>query len=89
MKNWYYIEDCTSRRSEIYAEIITAENATEAFCTAAGIWSRLTDHDRNERDEAYIGYAETDDDGCVDYNTMTDIYYIKRSGNTVYYILDE
>lgn len=88
MKNWYYIEDCTSRRSEVYDEIIPAENATEAFCKAAGIWNRLTEHDRNERDEAYIGYADTDDDGCMDYDTMTDIYYIKRDGKTVYYLFD-
>ena len=86
MKRWYYIEDCTSSRSEIYSEILTAETATAAFIEAAGKWARLTRSDWMKRDEAYIGYADTDENGCMDYDSMTDIYYIKRDGKTVYYM---
>lgn len=89
MKHWYFIEDCTSSRSEVYDEILTAGTVTEAFIEAAGKWDALTEADRNRRDDAYIGYADTDEDGCVDYDTMTGIYYLRREKETVYYLLDD
>lgn len=89
MKRWYFIEDCTSSRSEVCDEILPADTATEAFVEASRKWNALTESDRTKRDEAYIGYADTDENGCVDYDTMTDIYWFKRNGSTVYYILDD
>lgn len=89
MKHWYYIEDCTSSKSEIYDESLTAETATEAFITATGKWASLTKSDRAKRDEAYIGFADTDEDGCLDYNTMTEVFYLKRNRSTVYYLLKD
>lgn len=89
MKHWYFIEDCTSSKSEVYDEILSAETATEAFIEAAGKWDHLAEADRKRRDDAYIGCADTDEDGCVDYDTMTDIYYFRRNKATVYYLLDD
>ena len=89
MKHWYYIEDCTSTRSAVYDEILPAVDATEAFIAAVNRFTGLTRHDQEQRDEAYVGYADTDEDGCVDYNTMTDIWYIRRAGKPVYYLLND
>ena len=89
MKHWYFIEDCTFSKSEVYDELLNANNATEAFIEAAGKWDKLTEADRNRRDEAYIGFADTDENGCMDYDTMTDIYYFRRDNSTVYYLLDD
>lgn len=88
MKNWYYIEDCTSRRSAVFTQQLRAETATEAFIEAVDTWKGLTRNDRNDRDDAYIGYADMDENGCVDYDTMTNIYYIRRDRRPVYYLLD-
>ena len=33
--------------------------------------------DQRARDDFYIGFADVDDDGCVDYDTMTSITSIK------------
>lgn len=76
-KHWYFIEDCTSSKSEIYDEILPAESQEEALTLASAKWEALTESDRRKRDEAFIGYADTDEYGCIDYDTMTDIVYIK------------
>ena len=89
MKRWFFIEDCTSSRSEVYNTPLVAENATEAFIKASVIWDHLTESDKSKRDEAYIGYAETDENCFPDYDSMTDIWYFREDGKTVYYILDE
>lgn len=78
MKHWFWIEDCTSARSEVYDEILPVESKEEALNLASAKWEALTESDRRKRDEAFIGYAEVDEDGCVDYNTMTDIVYLKK-----------
>lgn len=89
MKRWFFIEDCTSSRSEVYNTPLVAENATEAFIKASVIWDRLTPSDRSKRDEAYIGYAETDEHCFPDYDSMTETWYFLKDGITFYYILDE
>ena len=76
-KHWYYIEDCTSSRSEVYDEILPAESKEEALTLASAKWEALTESDRRKRDEAYSGYAAVDEYGCVDYDTMTEIVYLK------------
>lgn len=90
MKKLYMVEDCTSTRSAVYDTPLSAsDSATQAFCAAVTLFSRLTDHDQEDRDNVYVGYADTDDDGCVDYNTMTDIWYIRRDGKPVCYLLND
>jgi len=77
MKKWIIVDDCTSSKSQQFEEIIEASDINEAEQIARREWDRLTAHDQNKRDAYYVGYAEIDDDGCVDFNSMTDIVEIK------------
>lgn len=88
MKNWYIIDDCTHSKSAVYDEIIkNCRSQADALHSTVSEWKSLAPSDRKSRDEFYIGYADTDEDGCVDYDTMTDILYIQRDGKPVYYIM--
>jgi len=78
MKNWYFVQDCTNSRSEIYDEILPAKSKEDAFECASAKWEAISETDRRKTDEAFIGFADVDEFGCVDYNTMTDIVYLKE-----------
>lgn len=77
-KHWFWIEDCTSTRSEVYDEILLVESKEEALNLASAKWEALTESDRRKRDAAFIGYAGVYEDGYVDFATMTDIVYLKQ-----------
>jgi len=70
MKKWYVVDDCMSTKGEIFTT--PAESLQQAREKAAAEWAHLSEHDRKLRDAFYIGFADTDDDGCVDFDTMTD-----------------
>lgn len=78
MKKWYMIDNALTDKGEIYETELKASSKEEAMKQAMKEWNALSDRDQANRDEFYIGLASEDEDGCVDYNTMTDIEYIKK-----------
>lgn len=80
MKYWFIIDDETRARSEVYAERLP-EGTTrdQAMDKALVIWDRKTRSEQTRCDQLYIGCAEPDEGiDCPDYDTMTDIEYIKQ-----------
>lgn len=75
MKKWYVVDDCISSKGETFTH--PAESREQALEKALAEWDHLSEHDKEIRDAFYIGYADSDDDGCVDFETMTDITDIK------------
>lgn len=73
---YFFVEDCTSKRSAVYETLLNADKVDDAIVEAERILGRLTAHDKRERDEAYIIKADLDEDGCVDYNTADDYIQI-------------
>ena len=68
--SWYLIDDCTIRRGVIWTEELDAETKGEAKAYALNEWSRLTTHDKHERDYFYIGFGHDPYD-------LNDVEFIK------------
>lgn len=73
MKSWYLIDDCTTKKAHMYDEKLPATTQDRAVELACHTWNALSDHDKKLRDAFYIGLADVDEDGCVDFSSMTDI----------------
>lgn len=83
MKYWFIIDDETKRHSEVYIDSLPEGSTREdAINKAMTIWERKTANEQRDCDQLCIGYAEPDysaEHGIFpDYNTMTDIKYIKK-----------
>lgn len=78
MKKWYLIDDCLHGARQVFETALDCDSQEEAFDLATREWEALSAHDQRARDDFYIGFADVDEDGCVDYNTMTDIISIKK-----------
>lgn len=78
MKKWIIVDNCLSSKGEIYTE--RAESREQAFTEAVAAWKHLGRHDQGIRDGFYIGFAEIDEDGNVDFDSMTDIEDIRQEG---------
>lgn len=76
-KHWYLIDDCTRAKGQIFETRINVSDASHAAAIAEIEWKALSPHDQALRDAFYIGFAALDDDGCIDYDSMTDIVSIK------------
>lgn len=74
---WYIIDDARTDRGEIFEKPIEAANLTDAIKAARKDWDYLTAKEQAARNDFYVCRAKTDEDGCVDYNTMTDYYSLK------------
>lgn len=77
MARWYMIDDATTDRGQVFEIPLSADTQEEAVEAARNRFGALSRRDRDHRDACYVGRAELDADGCVDYDTMTDIYTIK------------
>lgn len=77
MKQWIIVDDRTNSRSAIFEEIIKANSQQQAIDIAKRTWDALADADKKKCDAYYVGFVNIDDDGCIDYNTMIDMYTIK------------
>lgn len=77
MKKWYLIDDCLHSARQVFETALDCASKEEAFDLAVREWEALSAHDQRARDDFYIGFADVDEDGCVDYDTMTDIISIK------------
>lgn len=84
MKYWFIIDDESKRHSEVYIESLPEGSTREdAIDRAMTIWERMTANEQRDCDQLYIGCAEQDEDSderhiFPDYNTMTEIEYIKK-----------
>lgn len=83
MKKWYLIDDCLHGARQVFETALDCDAQEEAFDLATREWEALSAHDQRSRDDFYIGFADVDDNGCVDYNTMTDIISIKKGEKPV------
>lgn len=77
MKKWIIIDDCTGSKSAQFEEIIDARDINEAEQIARRQWDSLTAYDQQKRDAYYVGRAEIDEEGTVDFDSMRDIVTIK------------
>lgn len=65
------VDDCITRRATIYEEVFSTEQ--EAILYAETEWSRLTDHDKADRDAFYVATCEIEDDGEIDWGKVDSI----------------
>lgn len=78
MKKWVIVDDCTKRRSAVFDEICKAQTKEGAYAEAKAKWNALTEHDKRDSDAYFVGHTDFDEDGCIDYDSMTDILTIKE-----------
>lgn len=62
----------------MFDQQLNAATQEEAIAAAMKEWSRLTPSEQACRDQFFVGLAATDEDSVVDFDTMTDIHYIKQ-----------
>lgn len=73
MKKWYLIEMVDGDQFETELNVTSGEQAIEE---ATAIWNRLSAHDQKRRTEFFACYASTDEDGCIDFDSITEDYSI-------------
>jgi hypothetical protein len=78
MKRWFLIDNATKSHAQIFETALDAKDQAEAIQIARREWDHLTDSEKKRRDDFFVGYAEEDEDGDVDWDTMTDIYSFKK-----------
>lgn len=83
MKKWYLIDDCLASKGQVFESVLDCNTQKKAFDLAVREWESLSAHDQQDRDDFYIGFADVDEDGCVDYETMTSIISIKKGEKPV------
>ena len=76
LKKWWLVDDCMGAKSQIFEKELSNDKEM-AIRLATAEWNRLSQRDQKIMGAFYIGYAASDEDGCVDYNTMTEIVNIK------------
>lgn len=76
MKKWFVVDNCLTAKGEIFTH--PADSREQAYAEATAEWKHLGQHDQSIRDDFYIGQAETDEEGNIDFDSMTDIEYIKK-----------
>lgn len=64
---WYIIDD---KNGDLYEQEIIAQDRGEAIEIARSAWNGLTKHDKEQRVEFAVAYADTEADGCVDYDSV-------------------
>ena len=78
MKRWFLIDNATKSHAQIFETALDAKDQAEAIQIARREWDHLTDSEKKRRDDFFVGYAEEDEDGDADWDTMTDIYSFKK-----------
>lgn len=76
---WYIIDDARAARGEIFEKPIEAAGLTDAIKAARKDWDCLAEKEQTARNDFYVCRAKTDEDGCIDYDTMTDYYSLKNA----------
>lgn len=75
---WVYIEDMTVSRGLFEETIIEADTEEEAFEKAVSLWDGLTDHDKADRSDAWVGLYAIED-GVVDLDSEVSHLEIKNA----------
>lgn len=68
MKKWILIETV----GDMFETVLKAKTKEAAIEEAKIKWSKLSDYDKRRRKEAFIVYAELDEDGDADLNTAAE-----------------
>lgn len=69
MKKWYIEDDCGT---EIWTDEMKAQTKEEAVEELRSSWNRLTAHDQKRRNSFRAVCGELGEDGCLDYDSITD-----------------
>ena len=79
MKRWYMIECGFENRVPLFETLLSAESKADALAEAQATFNSLPLRYQGHCEEVYVGLAEPlDGDANVpDYDTMSDIEYIK------------
>ena len=77
MKRWYIIRESVHAAGQVFETPIDAADQADAIETARAKFSMLSKHDQDACEDFYVGFAALDEDGCIDYDSMTDVYSIK------------
>lgn len=72
MRKWFLIDDCTTAKGAVFEEPMAAATREEAAEELRRAWDRLSKADQKARDSFRAVLAEADEDGNVDYETVTD-----------------
>ena len=72
MRNWFLIDDCTTAKGATFEEPMAAATREEAAEELRQAWDRLNKADQKARDYFFAVLAEADEDGNIDYETVTD-----------------
>ena len=75
---WYIIEDRTTDRGQVFSHPIEAQTKEEAIKAGCFRYGCLTDAEKRGCDDFYVCRAELDEDGCLDYDSIEDVYDIKN-----------
>ena len=76
-RRWFLVDDCMTKGAFCEEEDLKVATQAEAVAKARRMWSQLTKRDQDDRDQYYVCLAGTDDDGCIIYETATNIVEIK------------
>lgn len=72
MNKWFLIDDMITARGLLTEEPMAAATREEAAEELRRAWDRLSRADQKARDDFRAVLAETDEDGNIDYETVTD-----------------
>lgn len=72
MRNWFLIDDCTTVKGATFEEPLAAATREEAAEELRRAWDRLSRADQKARDDFRAVLAEADEEGNIDYETVTD-----------------
>ena len=72
MSKWFLIDDCTTAKGATFEEPMAATTREEAAEELRRAWDRLSRADQKARDDFRAVLAEADEDGIIDYETVTD-----------------
>lgn len=77
MKQWVIIDDETKSKSAIYETKLNTSDKEEALQLAKHEWTHKTRAEMEKCDSFYIAFTDIDEDGCIDYNSMTNTIVVK------------
>ena len=77
MKQWVLIDDETTSKGEVYETKLNTTSDKEAHQLAKNEWTQKTRAEMEKCDSFYIAFADIDEDGCIDYNSMTNTVIVK------------
>ena len=76
---WFIVDDATTAKGRLDVEPTDTEDKPTALTKALHVWNHLTHDERKNRDAFYIALGQTDEDGLLDWNTVTETVKLKDS----------